>query len=56
MREVIIACDFKNRTELDSLLEKLKDERPYLKIGMEMYYRYGYELVKELKERDTRFS
>lgn len=51
MREVIIACDFKNRTELDSLLEKLKDERPYLKIGMEMYYRYGYELVKELKEK-----
>jgi orotidine-5'-phosphate decarboxylase len=51
MREVIIACDFKNRTELDNLLEKLKDERPYLKIGMEMYYRYGYELVKELKEK-----
>ncbi len=51
MREVIIACDFKNREELDSLLVELKDERPYLKIGMEMYYRYGYELVKELKEK-----
>ncbi len=51
MREVIIACDFKDRTGLDNLLVQLKDERPYLKIGMEMYYRYGYELVKELKEK-----
>lgn len=51
MREVIIACDFKDREGLDNLLTKLKDERPYLKIGMEMYYRYGYELVKELKEK-----
>lgn len=51
MREVIIACDFKDREGLDNLLAKLKDERPYLKIGMEMYYRYGYELVKELKEK-----
>lgn len=51
MREVIIACDFKDRSGLDGLLTELKDERPYLKIGMEMYYRYGYELVKELKDR-----
>lgn len=51
MREVIIACDFKDRAELDRMLSELKDERPYLKIGMEMYYRYGYELVKELKEK-----
>ena len=51
MKDVIIACDFKNREGLDCLLDALKDEKPYLKIGMEMYYRYGYELVKELKER-----
>lgn len=50
MREVIIACDFKSEEELNGLLKELKDERPYLKIGMEMYYRYGYDLVKRLKE------
>ena len=49
MREVIIACDFKDRSGLDALLKELKGERPYLKIGMEMYYRYGYELVRKLK-------
>lgn len=51
MKDVIIACDFKDREWLDRLLTALEAEKPYLKIGMEMYYRYGYELVKELKER-----
>lgn len=51
MKDVIIACDFKDRSGLDTLLGGLDGEKPYLKIGMEMYYRYGYELVKELKER-----
>ncbi len=51
MKDVIIACDFKDRERLDRLLTALEAEKPYLKIGMEMYYRYGYELVKELKER-----
>lgn len=51
MKDVIIACDFKDREGLDRLLTVLEAEKPYLKIGMEMYYRYGYELVKELKGR-----
>lgn len=51
MKDVIIACDFKDRSGLDRLLTALEAEKPYLKIGMEMYYRYGYELVKELKGR-----
>ena len=46
MREVIIACDFKDRSGLDALLTELKEERPYLKIGMEMYYRYGFDNFK----------
>lgn len=49
MREVIIACDFQTKEELNELLLKMKNERPYLKVGMEMYYRYGAELVKMLK-------
>ena len=51
MKDVIIACDFDDRSGLDALLAALEEEKPYLKIGMEMYYRYGYDLVKELKER-----
>ena len=51
MRDVIIACDFADRKDLDNLLVNLQDARPYLKIGMEMYYRYGYALVEELKDK-----
>lgn len=48
MKEVIIACDFKDISELDSLLLKMKDTRPFLKIGMEMFYQYGNDLVRRL--------
>lgn len=54
MREVIIACDFKDRAGLDKLIASLGGERAYLKIGMEMYYRYGYDLVRELKDKGFR--
>ena len=36
MRDVIIACDFKNQEELFKFLEPFKGENPYLKIGMEL--------------------
>lgn len=48
MKDVIIACDFQEVEELNSLLDKLKSEKPYLKIGMEMYYRFGADLVRRL--------
>ncbi len=51
MNEVIIACDFKNKKELYEFLNILKDERPFIKIGMEMFYAEGPNLVKELKEK-----
>ena len=50
MRDVIIACDFANKDELYTFLEKLGDRRPYLKIGMEIFYSEGPSLVRELKE------
>ncbi|MDD4839897.1 MAG: orotidine-5'-phosphate decarboxylase [Clostridia bacterium] len=50
-REVIIACDFQNKETTFEFLEKLKDEKPYLKIGMELYYREGAGLVRELKAK-----
>ena len=50
MRDVIIACDFKDKKELYDFLEKLEEQRPYLKIGMELFYSEGPQLVRELKE------
>lgn len=52
MSNVIIACDFKDKTELYGFLDKLDDRRPYLKIGMELFYSEGPSLIKELKEKD----
>ncbi len=50
-REVIIACDFKDKETLFNFLDNFKDEKPYLKIGMEIFYKEGIELVKEIKNR-----
>lgn len=50
-REVIIACDFKDKETLFNFLDNFKDEKPYLKIGMEIFYKEGLELVKEIKNR-----
>ena len=51
MRDVIIACDFKDREELYSFLKQLENHRPYLKIGMELFYSEGPSLIKELKQK-----
>ncbi len=48
-REVIIACDFKCREELFDFLKNFKEEKPFLKIGMELFYKEGPNLIKELK-------
>ena len=50
-REVVIACDFSSKESLLTFLDKLGDNRPYLKIGMELYYATGADLVRELKAR-----
>lgn len=51
MSNVIIACDFSNKEELYLFLDKLGDRRPYLKIGMQIFYSEGPSLVEELKEK-----
>lgn len=50
-KEVIIACDFSSKEELYAFLEKLGDQKPYLKVGMELYYKEGAPMVRELKAK-----
>lgn len=50
-KAVIIACDFKNKADTITFLDKFKDEKLFLKIGMELFYSEGPEIVKEIKKR-----
>ena len=47
---VIIALDFNTKEEVKSFLEKFKDESLYVKVGMELFYSEGIEMVKMIKE------
>ena len=40
-KDVIIACDFNSKAEVIAFLEKFKDEKPFVKIGMELFYAEG---------------
>ena len=51
MRDVIIACDFPSAKETLAFLDKFQDEKPFLKIGMELFYGAGPDIVKEIKRR-----
>ena len=51
MREVIIACDFSSKEATLAFLDQFKDVKPFVKIGMELYYAEGPSIVKEIKER-----
>ena len=50
-KDVIIACDFKNKEELLNFLKPFQGLNPFLKIGMEIFYKEGPELVRELKAK-----
>ncbi len=50
MNNVIIACDFENREVLMDFLKQFEGTSPYLKIGMELFYGEGPDVVKEVKE------
>lgn len=50
-RDVIIACDFSSKKEVMNFLDKFTEEKPYVKIGMELFYSTGPEIVKEIKNR-----
>lgn len=50
-KDVIIACDFPGREETMRFLDRFGEERPFVKIGMELYYSAGPDMVRELKDR-----
>ena len=50
-KAVIIACDFKNKADTLNFLDKFKNEKLFLKIGMELFYSEGPDIVREIKKR-----
>lgn len=50
-KDVIIACDFNGKEQLFKFLDNFKEEKLYLKVGMELFYAGGNEIVKEIKAR-----
>ena len=50
-KDVIIACDFNGKEQLFNFLDNFKEEKLYLKVGMELFYAGGNEIVKEIKKR-----
>lgn len=50
-KDVIIACDFAGREQTLAFLNEFKDEKPFVKIGMELFYAEGPDIVREIKRR-----
>ena len=52
-KDVIVACDFASADATFAFLDKFKDStrKPFLKIGMELFYAEGPQIVREIKER-----
>ncbi len=53
-RDVIIACDFASAEATYAFLDRFTGEKPFVKIGMELYYAAGPDIVRELKRRGHR--
>lgn len=50
-KDVIVACDFSSKAALVEFLDKFQGRKPFVKIGMELFYAEGPEIVKAVKER-----
>lgn len=50
MTKMIVACDFSCKQELFNLLNQF-DQPIYVKLGMEIIYKFGFELIKEIKQQ-----
>ena len=49
-KDVIIACDFSSAEETLSFLDRFTGRKPFVKIGMELFYSAGPEIVRQIKE------
>ncbi len=50
-KDVIVACDFASKQDVMNFLDLFKEEKPFVKIGMELFYAEGPAIVKEIKAR-----
>ena len=50
-KDVIIACDFAGKAECMSFLDKFTGVKPFVKIGMELFYAGGAQIVRDIKAR-----
>ena len=50
-KDVIIACDFASAEDTFNFLDKFEGKKPFVKIGMELYYAEGPAIVREIKKR-----
>lgn len=50
-KDVIIACDFNSAEETFAFLDKFTGKKPFVKIGMELFYAEGPQIVREIKNR-----
>ncbi len=50
-KDVIVACDFAGRDAAERFLDQFTGEKPYVKIGMELFYAAGPDIVRSLKDR-----
>lgn len=50
-KDVIVACDFSSAEDCFRFLDRFSEEKPFVKIGMELYYAEGPAIVREIKRR-----
>lgn len=50
-KDVIVACDFPSKAQVMDFLDKFKERKPFVKIGMELFYAEGPDIVREIKAR-----
>ena len=50
-KDVIIACDFASKEQCMSFLDRFSGRKPFVKIGMELFYAEGPQIVREIKAR-----
>ena len=53
-KDVIVACDFDSKEKTLAFLDRFQGEKPFVKIGMELYYAEGPAIVREIKARGHR--